>query len=92
MQRNARQRLRKNGLGSDSNVLGYVVDPLYGKLRILKIGDAGRGQHAFLVKGKAFGPDWREESELISIHLTKAGRKKGENVAQISLRRTQTHD
>ena len=81
MQKNARQRLPKKVQGSDSDVLGYVVDPLYGKLRILKIGDAGRGQHAFLVKGKDFGPDWREESELISIRLTKAGRKKAENIA-----------
>jgi hypothetical protein len=80
LQRKPRQHLRKDTQRSDSKVLGYVVDPLYGKLRILRIGDAGQGQHAFLVKGKNFGPDWREKSELISVRLTKAGLKKAELV------------
>lgn len=60
----------------DANELGYAIDPVYGKLTILQIGDAGKYEHAFLLKGEGFGPDWREESELISIHLTGTGRKK----------------
>ncbi len=63
-------------MGKESGNLGYVIDPLYGKLHILQIGDAGENRPAFLVEGPKFGPDWREESELISVHLTEAGRKK----------------
>ena len=59
-----------------STDLGFMIDPIHGKLDILQIGDAGDNQHSFLVMGKDFGPDWREESEVISIHLTEAGRKK----------------
>ncbi len=65
---NIRQRL--------SIDLGFVMDPVYGKLDILQIGDAGDDRRSFLVKGKDFGPDWRDESELISVHLSEAGRKR----------------
>jgi hypothetical protein len=68
-------------LGQRSSTdLGFVIDPLYGKLDILQIGDAGDDQHSFLVTGKDFRPDWREESELLSVHLTEAGRKKVEQI------------
>ena len=60
----------------DSEDLGYVVDPLYGKLCILRVGEAGNSERAFLVKGENFGPEWREEPELISVHLNQVPRKK----------------
>jgi hypothetical protein len=45
-------------------------------LDILRVGDAGEGELTFDVKGKNFGPDWRDQSELVSVHMTKEGRKK----------------
>ena len=60
--------------------LGHVIDPVYGKLDILQVGDAGDNQLSFFVKGTEFGPDWREESELAAVHLTESGRKKAGRV------------
>jgi len=65
----------------ESRVLGYVVDPLYGKLDIVGIGEAGDDHQSFLVKGERFGPDWREESELISVHLSALGRKRAVQIS-----------
>jgi len=62
--------------------LGYVIDPVYGKMKILRIGEAGDGHRSFLVKGAGFGPDWRDESELSSVHLTQAGLKRAERIGQ----------
>ena len=78
MEKKSRVRSKRIPQNNGRSDLGYVVDPLYGKLQILKIGDGGDAKRAFLVKGKRFGPDWREASELISVHLTKIGRKKAE--------------
>ena len=78
MEKKSRVRSKQTPKNNDRSDLGYVVDPLYGKLQILKIGDAGDAKRAFLVRGKRFGPDWREASELVSVHLTRVGRKKAE--------------
>lgn len=61
----------------ETEPLGWVDDPIYGRLDVLKVGiaDDKSGEKAYYVKGPRFGPDWRDASELRSVHLNQARRR-----------------
>jgi hypothetical protein len=63
---------------------GYVMDPYRGRLPVFQIGDAGSGELCYRIsKSGDFSADWRDESELLSVHLTTEGKKEAERIRKL---------
>jgi hypothetical protein len=65
--------------------LGYVIDPYRGKLLILAIGQAAAdGENAELAykidETGDSSADWRNRSELLSVHLSRAAKKETQRI------------
>jgi hypothetical protein len=63
---------------------GYVMDPYRGRLPVLQIGDAGKGEACYRISRSGDrSADWKDESELLSVHLTAAGKKEAERIRKL---------
>ena len=64
-----------------------MMDPYRGKLPILQIGEAAEGEEAELAykvdRSGDSSADWRDHSELLSVHLTFAGNKESERIMKL---------
>lgn len=74
---------RTNSSRTDSK-LGFIIDAYQGRLPVLEIGDAGQGELCYRVFRKGdISSDWRDESEVISVHLTVGGKKEAERIRKL---------
>jgi hypothetical protein len=59
---------------------GWAIDPYYGRVPILKVGRARRGERAYLLLVRGGTPHgrrvkWRDRSELAGVKLNKVVRR-----------------
>jgi hypothetical protein len=66
---------------------GYVMDTNRGRLPILQVGEAAEGDEAELSYKLANSgddsADWRDHSELLSVHLNSSGKKEAQRIMKL---------
>jgi hypothetical protein len=78
----AKKRVRHHRQSKTS--LGYVIDAYRGKMPVLQIGEAGDGELAYKVSRSGdIGADWKDESEVVGVHLTAAGKKEAARIRRL---------